>query len=220
MLFGVHFSAIAGPGPLIGPVLAAQWGFLPGFTWIIIGACLAGGVHDFVVLVASVRCNGLSLPKIARNLLGPIAGTATTIATLFIIVATLAGVAKVVVNTLEASAWGMFTIVATIPAALITGFWMYKIRPGRVGEASIIGIVLVFLAVIFGKLFDDSAPAVRNAAGFRRETVVDHPAGLCGHRIDPAGLGAVDSAGLPELVHESRRHRPAGLRHPGCRSRG
>ena len=152
MLFGVHFAAIAGPGPLIGPVLAAQWGFFPGFTWIIIGACLAGGVHDFVVLVASVRFNGLSLPKIARNLLGPIAGTATTIATLFIIVATLAGVAMVVVNALKESAWGMFTIIATIPAALITGFWMYKIRPGRVGEASIIGMVLVFLGVIFGKL--------------------------------------------------------------------
>jgi carbon starvation protein len=156
VLFGVHFSAIAGPGPLIGPVLAAQWGFLPGFTWIIIGACLAGGVHDFIVLVASVRFNGLSLPKIARNLLGPIAGAATTIATLFIIVATLASVAKVVVNTLEQSAWGMFTIVATIPAALVTGFWMYKVRPGRVGEASIIGMVLVFMAVVFGKLFDDS----------------------------------------------------------------
>ena len=157
MLFGVHFAAIAGPGPLIGPVLAAQWGFFPGFTWIIIGACLAGGVHDFVVLVASVRSNGLSLPKIARNLLGPIAGTATTIATLFIIVATLAGVAIVVVNALKESAWGMFTIVATIPAALVTGFWMYKIRPGRVGEASIIGMVLVFLGVILGKPFDDSA---------------------------------------------------------------
>ena len=106
VLFGVHFSAIAGPGPLIGPVLAAQWGFLPGFTWIIVGACLAGGVHDFIVLVASVRCNGLSLPKIARNLLGPIAGTATTIATLFIIVATLAGVAMVVVNTLKGKRLG------------------------------------------------------------------------------------------------------------------
>src|SRR5208283_4294776 len=157
VLFGAHFAAIAGPGPLIGPVLAAQWGFLPGFTWIVVGACLAGGVHDFVVLVASVRFNGLSLPKIARNLLGPIAGTATTIATLFIVVATLAGVAIVVVNSLKESAWGMFTIIATIPAALLTGFWMYKIRPGRVGEASILGMVLVFLAVVFGKPFDDSA---------------------------------------------------------------
>ena len=156
VLFGVHFSAIAGPGPLIGPVLAAQWGFLPGFCWIIVGACLAGGVHDFVVLVASVRFNGLSLPKIARTLLGPVAGTATTIATLFIVVATLASVAMVVVKTLEGSAWGMFTIVATIPAALITGFWMYKLRPGRVAEASIIGMVLVFLGVVFGEVFDNN----------------------------------------------------------------
>ena len=156
MLFGVHFAAIAGPGPLIGPVLAAQWGFFPGFAWIIVGACLAGGVHDFVVLVASVRCNGLSLPKIAQNISARLPGTATTIATLFIIIATLASVAIVVVNALEESAWGMFTIVATIPAALVTGFWMYKIRPGRVGEASVIGMALVFLGVILGKQFDDS----------------------------------------------------------------
>lgn len=156
VLFGVHFAAIAGPGPLIGPVLAAQWGFFPGFCWIVIGACLAGGVHDFVVLLASVRHNGMSLPKIARNLLGPICGIATTLATLFIVVATLAGVAIVVVNALNESAWGMFTIVVTIPAALLTGFWMYKLRPGHVGEASVIGMTLVILGVIFGKTFDDS----------------------------------------------------------------
>ncbi len=122
VLFGVHFAAIAGPGPLVGPVLASQWGYFPGFTWIVIGACLAGGVHDFVVLLASVRQDGLSLPKIARNLLGPVAGTTTTVATLFIIIATLAGVAKVVVNALSESPWGMFTIMVTIPAALLTGF--------------------------------------------------------------------------------------------------
>ncbi len=157
VLFGVHFAAIAGAGPLVGPVLASQWGYFPGFCWIVIGSCLAGGVHDFVVLLASVRQNGLSLPKIARNLLGPIAGTATTLATLFIVIATLAATAKVVVNALNESAWGMFTILVTIPAALLTGFWMYKIRPGRVGEASLIGITIVVLGVIFGKTFDDSA---------------------------------------------------------------
>jgi len=157
VLFGVHFAAIAGPGPLIGPVLAAQWGYLPGFTWIVIGACLAGSVHDFVILLASVRFDGLSLPKIARNLLGPIAGVTTTLATLFIVVATLAGVAIVVVNALFESAWGMFTIIVTIPAALLTGFWMYKIRPGRVGEASVIGVSLVMLGVIFGRSFQESA---------------------------------------------------------------
>jgi len=157
VLFGVHFAAIAGPGPLIGPVLASQWGYFPGFCWIVIGACLAGGVHDFVVLLASVRYDGQSLPKIARNLMGPVAGVTTTLATLFIVIATLAGVAIVVVNALNESAWGMFTIIVTIPAALLTGFWMYKIRPGRVAEASLIGMTIVILGVIFGKTFDDSA---------------------------------------------------------------
>jgi carbon starvation protein len=156
VLFGVHFAAIAGPGPLVGPVLAAQWGYFPGFAWIVIGACLAGGVHDFVVLLASVRQDGLSLPKIARNSIGPLSGVTTTLATLFIIVATLAGVAMVVVNALSESAWGMFTIVVTIPAALITGLWMNKIRPGRVAEASVIGVTLVLLGVFLGKPFDDS----------------------------------------------------------------
>jgi carbon starvation protein len=155
VLFGVHFAAIAGPGPLVGPVLAAQWGYFPGFIWIVIGACLAGGVHDFVVLLASVRQDGLSLPKIASRLLGPLAGLTTTLATLFIVVATLAGVAMVVVNALSESAWGMFTILVTIPAALITGLWMNKIRPGRVGEASVLGVTLVMLGVLFGKYFQD-----------------------------------------------------------------
>src|SRR3954467_6431678 len=143
VLFGHHFAAIAGPGPLIGPVLAAQWGFAPGFIWLVLGACLAGAVHDFVILWASVRQSGLSLPKIARQTIGPISGVTPTIATLFIIVCTLASVGKVVVKALAESPWGMFTILVTIPAALLTGLWMYKIRPGRVGEASAIGVSLV-----------------------------------------------------------------------------
>ncbi len=157
VLFGVHFAAIAGAGPLVGPVLASQWGYFPGFCWIVIGSCLAGGVHDFVVLLASVRQDGKSLPKLTQNLLGPIAGTAATLAVLFIIITTLAATAKVVVNALNESAWGMFTIMVTIPAALLTGFYMYKIRPGRVGEATLIGMTIVLLGVIFGKTFDDSA---------------------------------------------------------------
>ncbi len=132
-------------------------GLLPRLRLVVIGACLAGGVHDFVVLLASVRHNGQSLPKIARDLLGPLAGATTTLATLFIIIATLAGVAMVVVNALSQSAWGMFTIVVTIPAALLTGLWMNKIRPGRVGEASVIGVSLVLLGVILGKPFGDSS---------------------------------------------------------------
>src|SRR5207244_6209541 len=109
-----------------------------------------------VILWASVRQRGLSLPKIARQTIGPISGVTTTLATLFIIVCTLASVGKVVVNALAESSWGMFTIVITIPAALLTGLWMYKIRPGRVGEASVIGVAMVLLGVFLGKPFADS----------------------------------------------------------------
>jgi carbon starvation protein len=157
VLFGHHFAAIAGPGPLIGPVLASQWGYLPGFSWIVIGACLAGGVHDFVMLVASVRQDGLTMPKLARSMIGPVSGATTAIATLFIVVAVLASVAMVVVKALSHSSWGMFTILATIPAALITGMWMYRIRPGKVGEASAIGVTIVMLGVILGEPFARSA---------------------------------------------------------------
>jgi carbon starvation protein len=157
VLFGHHFAAIAGPGPLIGPVLASQWGYFPGFAWIVIGACLAGGVHDFVILVASVRNDGLTLPKIARQMIGPVAGSTTAVATLFIVVAVLASVAIVVVNALSESSWGMFTILVTVPAALLTGAWMYKIRPGRVAEASLIGVTIVLLGVFLGKPFAETA---------------------------------------------------------------
>jgi len=157
VLFGHHFAAIAGPGPLVGPVLAAQWGFLPGFTWIVVGACLAGAVHDFIVLVASVRYDGQSLPRLARALLGPFSGVIASIATLFIVICTLASVAIVVVNALSESSWGMFTIVATIVAALITGMWMYRIRPGRVGEASVVGVIIVLIGVFLGKPFAESS---------------------------------------------------------------
>lgn len=157
VLFGHHFAAIAGPGPLIGPVLAAQWGFAPGFIWLVIGSCLAGAVHDFVILWASVRQRGLSLPKIARQTIGPVSGVITSIATLFIIICTLASVGIVVVKALSESSWGMFTILVTIPAALLTGLWMYKIRPGKVAEASAIGVTIVMLGVILGQPFAHSA---------------------------------------------------------------
>ncbi|MCE5228818.1 carbon starvation protein A [bacterium] len=159
VLFGHHFAAIAGPGPLVGPVLAAQWGYFPGFIWIVIGACLAGGVHDFVVLWGSVRKDGRSLPRIARETIGPLAGLTTSVATLFIAISILASVAIVVVNALAKSPWGMFTIVVTIPAALLTGAWMYKIRPGHIGEASAVGVTIVLLGVLLGKPFADSAMA-------------------------------------------------------------
>lgn len=156
VLFGHHFAAIAGPGPLLGPVLAAQWGYLPGLSWIVIGACLAGGAHDFVILLASVRQGGISLPRIARRNIGRVAGVTTSVATMFIIVCTMASVAIVVVNALAESSWGMFTILLTIPAALITGLWMYKIRPGKVAEASAIGVAIVLAGVILGRPFAES----------------------------------------------------------------
>jgi carbon starvation protein len=157
VLFGHHFAAIAGAGPLIGPVLAAQWGYLPSYVWILIGACLAGGVHDFVMLLASTRQDGLSLSSIAKRNIGPVSGLATSCATFFIIIYVLAATSVVVVNALAESAWAMFTILATIPAALLTGAWMYKIRPGRIGEASVIGVTIVFLGVILGKVVADSS---------------------------------------------------------------
>ena len=157
VLFGHHFAAIAGPGPLVGPVLAAQWGFLPGYIWIVIGACLAGAVHDFIILWASVREDGLSLPKIARRQLGPVSGLTASIATLFIIICTLASVGVVVVNALGESSWGVFTIIVTIPAALVTGFWMNKLRPGKVAEASVVGVTIVLAGVFFGRPFAESS---------------------------------------------------------------
>ena len=159
VLFGHHFAAIAGAGPLIGPVLAAQWGYLPGFTWIIVGACLAGGVHDFVMLVASMRNEGRGLSRIAADELGPLGGIATACATLFITIYVLAATAVVVVNALSDSAWAMFTILLTVPAAFLTGLWMYRIRPGKIAEASAVGVAIVLVGVIFGKFFADSSYA-------------------------------------------------------------
>ena len=121
VLFGHHFAAIAGAGPLLGPVLAAQFGFLPGFLWLVIGAVLAGAVQDFIILVASMRRNGRSLPEIARDELGLVTGTATAVAVLFIVIVALAGLGFAVVNALYRNAWGTFTIAMTIPIGLHHG---------------------------------------------------------------------------------------------------
>ena len=150
VLFGHHFAAIAGAGPLIGPVLAAQYGYLPGAIWILLGAIFAGCVHDFILLHASVRNGGRSLSHIAQKYLGTVAGWCTGLAILFIIIVALAGLAIVVVNALRESAWGTFTLICTIPIALLMGQWLYRIRPGRVGEASAIGVVLLLAAVVAG----------------------------------------------------------------------
>lgn len=150
VVFGHHFAAIAGAGPLVGPVLAAQFGYLPGLLWILIGSVLAGAVHDYVILFASMRHNGESLHKIARDYVGRFAGSSTAIAVLFIIVTALAGLSIVVVNALSESAWGTFTIAVTIPAALLVGVYMNNFRKDKIGEASIIGVVLLLAGVFFG----------------------------------------------------------------------
>ena len=157
VLFGHHFAAIAGAGPLLGPVLAAQFGFLPGFLWLVIGAVMAGAVQDFIILVASMRRNGRSLPEIARDELGVVTGTATAVAVLFIVVVALAGLGFAVVNALYHNAWGTFTIAMTIPIGFIMGFYLQKFRPGSVGEVSMLGVVLLIAAVLFGRVVAQSS---------------------------------------------------------------
>ncbi len=151
VLFGHHFAAITGAGPLIGPVLAAQFGFLPGLLWLVIGVCLAGAVHDFMILWASTRRGGRSLAEIARDEIGPVAGFTTAIAILFIIIVALAGLGLAVVNALRDSAWGVFTIGTTIPIAIVMGLYMYRWRKGAVRSATIAGVTALIFAVIAGR---------------------------------------------------------------------
>ena len=157
VLFGHHFAAIAGAGPLVGPVIAAQFGYFPGFLWMVIGAALAGAMHDFILLVASVRHNGKSLAEIARAEINKISGITASVAVLIIVIIALAAMGLVVVNSLAESSWGTFTIACTIPIALLMGLWMFKFRKGKTVEATIIGVVLLTAAVIFGKFIPGSA---------------------------------------------------------------
>src|SRR6202167_2379714 len=152
VLFGHHFAAIAGAGPLVGPTLAAQFGFAPGFIWLLVGAVLAGCVQDFIVLVASMRHAGRSLAEIARTEIGPFAGMVSMICILFILVVSLAGLGIVVVNALSNSPWGVFTIGTTIPIAVIMGWWMFKSHAGKITVTgpSIFGVVLLIGSVIAG----------------------------------------------------------------------
>ncbi len=150
VIFGHHFAAIAAAGPLLGPVLAAQFGYLPGALWIIIGAVVAGAVHDMVVLFASIRHKGQSLSFIAEAEIGKRAGTVASFAILFILILTLAGLSIAVVNAMFHSPWGAFTVFCTIPIALLMGVYMHVWKPGDVKGGSIIGGVLLFLAVILG----------------------------------------------------------------------
>ena len=159
VVFGHHFAAIAGPGPLVGPVLAAQFGYLPGTLWILTGAVFAGCVQDFVTLLFSVRRDGKSLTEMAKDEIGRLGGFIAYVAVISIIVILLGVCALIVVNALKASPWGTFTIAMTIPIALLMGVYLRRIRPGKVLESSILGFLLVLLA-IWGGQWASQTPAV------------------------------------------------------------
>ena len=156
VLFGHHFSAISGAGPLVGPTLAAQFGFLPGTLWLIVGVVLGGAVQDFVILCASMRRDGKSLGQIAKEEVNKVAGVAGMVAIFAIMIILLAVLALVVVNALRDSPWGLFTIACTIPIALLMGWWMRALRPGKVGEATGIGLFLLLLALLGGQWVSES----------------------------------------------------------------
>jgi len=151
IVFGHHFAAIAGPGPLVGPTLAAQFGYLPGTLWIIVGAVLGGCVQDFVILFCSMRRNGKSLGQMAREEVGKVGGLVALVTVLMIMIILLAVVSLVVVNALKGSPWGTFTIAATMPIAVFMGLYLRYFRPGKVLECSVIGFVLVVLSILGGE---------------------------------------------------------------------
>jgi carbon starvation protein len=156
VLFGHHFAAIAGAGPLVGPVLAAQFGYLPGTLWLVFGVVFGGAVQDFIILFGSMRRDGKSLGQMAKEETGPFTGLLAMIAILAIMIILLAVLALVVVNALKDSPWGVFTILCTIPIAVLMGFWMKAWRPGRTLEASAIGILLLLLALVGGRYVSQS----------------------------------------------------------------
>ena len=156
VLFGHHFAAIAGAGPLVGPVLAAQMGYLPGTLWILVGVVFAGAVQDMTVLFLSTRRDGRSLGDMIRSEMGPFAGTIAGIGVLLICIIVLAVLALVVVNALKGSAWGSFTVFCTLPIALIMGIYGRFLRPGRIAEMSIIGAALLLAALIYGRTVSET----------------------------------------------------------------
>ncbi len=162
VLFGHHFAAIAGAGPLVGPTLAMQFGYLPGTLWIIVGSVIGGCVQDMTILFLSTRRDGRSLGKIARDELGRVGGTAATLGTVMIVVIVIAVLGLVVVNAMKHSPWATFTVFATIPIAILVGFYMRTIRPGKVLEGSLIGVALLILAVVGGGWIDHHE-GLRNA---------------------------------------------------------
>ena len=204
VVFGHHFAAIAGAGPMIGPVLAAQYGWGPGFFWILLGSVFAGCVHDMIVLFASYRHRGQSLSVIAEKDVGRITGGVTAVVILFICIVALAGLAVAVVNSLFNNPWGVFSIAMTIPIAMIIGLYMFRIKPGAILSGSIAGILMVCAAVFFGLY-----------RGLARLPV--HLQNRCPSAADRGCRRPVWLLLAPRLsqhLHEDRRHRRPGDRAP------
>ncbi len=215
IVFGHHFAAISGPGPLVGPVLAAQFGYLPGTLWILIGVVLGGAVQDFVILFSSIRRDGKSLAQMVRDELNTAAGVIGVIAILSIMIILLAVLALVVVNALADSPWGVFTVAATIPIALLMGGYLRWVRAGKVLEGSILGVALLLLAVWGGQFVSEHAT-------LKAPVQMERPdARLVRHRLRlrrerAARLVAARPARLPQHLHEARHHCPARARGAHC----
>ncbi|STF87834.1 carbon starvation protein A [Escherichia coli] len=172
VLFGHHFAAIAGAGPLVGPVLAAQMGYLPGMIWLLAGVVLAGAVQDFMVLFVSTRRDGRSLGELVKEEMGPTAGVIALVACFMIMVIILAVLAMIVVKALTHSPWGTYTVAFTIPLALFMGIYLRYLRPGRIGEVSVIGLVFLIFAIISGGWVAES-PTGHRTLTYRRAADLD-----------------------------------------------
>ena len=205
VVFGHHFAAIAGAGPLVGPVLAAQMGYLPGTLWILVGVVFAGAVQDFVILFCSMRRDGRSLGEMVKMEMGPIAGGVALVGTLGIMIIILAALGLVVVKALGESPWGTFTVAVTIPTAMLMGVYMRSIRPGKVGEASAFGVIVLLLAIWYGQYVAQDAtlgPAFTYSAPCL--SLGNHR--LWRHRLHVAGVASARASRLPQHVPQDRRH--------------
>ncbi len=195
VIFGHHFAAIAAAGPLLGPVLAAQFGYLPGALWIIVGAVFAGAVHDMVILFASIRHEGKSISLIAESEIGKAAGVVASFAVLFILILTLAGLSLAVVNAMMKSPWSAYTVICTIPIAVIMGVWMQIVRPGDVAGGSVIGIILLALVISTGPFV--AAHPVLSKWFYLSRTVLHFHSCLRFRSLGSARLAAPGSSRLP-----------------------
>ena len=212
VLFGHHFAAIAGAGPLVGPVLAAQMGYLPGTLWILVGVVFAGAVQDLTVMFLSVRRDGRSLGDMIRAEMGPVAGGIALVGVLLIMVILLAVLALVVVKALVGSPWGTFTVVCTLPIAMFMGIYLHHIRVGKVGEMSAIGFVLLMIALVYGKTVHET-PALAAMFDWSGETLALAIIGYGFVASALAGLAAALPARLSLNLPQDRHDHAARDRH-------